>query len=371
MTLKETIIEVFLGVSIETWRLFEEAAPYLFLGFGIAALLEMVVPEEKIVTHLGASAGKFKSVLKASLAGVPIPLCSCGVIPAAISLKKRGASDGATLSFLISTPETGADSIAITYALLDPIMTVFRPLAAFVTALGAGVANNFLIREEKKPAQENLISLSPSTDTSDCGASCICSIEKNTIEEGVKQKIAGALRYAYVELLGDIAKWLIVGLVLAGIISFMIPEDLIRNYLGGGAASMFLMLLIGIPLYICATASTPLAAALIAKGMSPGTAFVFLLAGPATNAATITVVTRFLGKRAATLYLATIAIFALAFGLLLNFIYFRLGIEATSIVGTASDMLPDYVKTFFALLLTILIAYAFYLGKQESKCCEN
>ncbi len=371
MTLAETVSAILFGIASETWHLFEEAAPYLFLGFGIAALLEMAVPEDKIVQHLGASAGKFKSVLKASLAGVPIPLCSCGVIPAAISLKKRGASDGATLSFLISTPKTGADSIAITYALLDPIMTVFRPLAAFVTALGAGIANNLLIREEQNPVQNNLMTLSFSPNIASCGSSCDCNSGKDMKEGGYGQKIGNALRYAYVELLGDIAKWLLIGLVLAGIISYMIPEELIRTYLGGGIGSMFLMLLIGIPLYICATASTPLAAALIAKGMSPGTAFVFLLAGPATNAATITIVTKFLGKKAAALYLATIAIFALGFGLLLDLIYFRLGIEATSIVGTAKDVLPNEVKTFFAVILAFLIAYAFYHERKEGKSCGS
>ncbi|MDK2892099.1 SO_0444 family Cu/Zn efflux transporter [Methanohalophilus sp.] len=368
MTFTMTVIAAIFGIATETWHLFEEAAPYLFLGFGVAALLDMVVPEDKIVTHLGASAGKFKSVLKASLVGVPIPLCSCGVIPAAISLKKKGASNGAILSFLISTPETGTDSIAITYALLDPIMTVFRPLAAFVTALGAGIANNLLIRDEKTSALTNLITPSTLPNTLTCDTSCNCCIEEHDSESGNIQKITGAIRYAYVELLGDIVRWLIVGFVLAGIISYMIPEELIRTYLGGGAFSMFLMLLIGFPLYICATASTPLAAALLAKGMSPGTAFVFLLAGPATNTATITVVTRFLGKKVAAVYLIMIAVFALLFGHLLDFIYFKLGIDARFIVGNASDILPDYVKTFFAIVLTLLITYSLYKRRKGNSC---
>lgn len=369
MTLVETLIAAVFEIASETWYLFEEAAPYLFLGFGVAALLDVVVPEKKIVSHLGTSAGKFKSVLKASFAGVPIPLCSCGVIPAAMSLKKRGASNGATLSFLISTPETGADSIAITYALLDPLMTIFRPLAAFVTALGAGVANNLLVRE--KPISPSLITLSTPPVEVNPDATCHCCSNKHCEEGGIVQKFNDALRYAYVELLADIAKWLIVGLILAGVISYAIPDELIRTYLGGGAGSMILMLLIGIPLYICATASTPLAAALIAKGMSPGTAFVFLLAGPATNATTITVVTRFLGKQAVIVYLAMIALCALGFGLLLDLIYFRLGIEATSIVGSTSDILPHEAKRFFAVILALLITYSLYRKKQAEKSCEN
>ncbi|MHC1576878.1 MAG: SO_0444 family Cu/Zn efflux transporter, partial [Methanosarcinaceae archaeon] len=302
MSLQDTVIVVILGITAETWYLFEEAAPYLFLGFGMAALLDMVVPESKIISHLGSSAGKFRSVFKASLAGVPMPLCSCGVIPTAMSLKKRGASNGATVSFLISTPETGLDSIAITYALLDPIMTVFRPVAAFITAIGAGVANNLLIREEKLQPSLQPITLSSAPHEHDISPDCLCCGEKGSEKTGTMQQIVSALKYAYVELLGDISKWLVIGLVLAGVISYAIPDEFIRTYLGGGAVSMFLMLLIGIPMYICATASTPLAAALIAKGMSPGTAFVFLLAGPATNTATITVVAKFLGKQVAVVY---------------------------------------------------------------------
>jgi uncharacterized membrane protein YraQ (UPF0718 family) len=363
----DTVIAVLAGIAAETWYLFEEAAPYLFLGFGVAALLEMAVPEEKITNHLGAGAGKFKAVLKAALAGIPIPLCSCGVIPAAMSLKKRGASNGATLSFLISTPETGADSIAITYALLDPIMTVFRPLAAFVTALGAGITNNLLLREEKEaPVSQNLHTLPGHA----CQTACGCCGE-TTKEKGIAGKAASAFRYAYVELLGDISKWLIIGLIAAGIIAYLVPEEWIGTYLGGGAGSMIIMLLVGIPLYTCATASTPLAAALIAKGMSPGTAFVFLLAGPATNAATITVVTGSLGKKTAAVYLASIAVFALAFGLLLDAVYSTLGIDPASVVGTASDLLPDYVKTFFAVILGLMIVCSLYYSKKKGKSCEN
>jgi len=255
-----------MGIAGATWEIFAEAAPYLFLGFGIAGLLHALVPDEKIVSYLGASAGKVRSVINAAIAGVPLPLCSCG----------------------------GACSI---------------------------------------PAPQG---------------------------QSLSQRIYGSLKSAYVELLGDISKCLMVGIVIAGIISYAIPESFILSYLGGGVGSMLVMLVIGIPLYICATASTPLAAALIAKGMSPGTAFVFLLAGPATNAATITMVTKFLGKRSAAIYLASIGIFSIAFGLLLDFIYAKMGIEATSIVGYASEILPDDVKTLFAILMLPLIANGIY-----------
>ena len=146
------LLVLFSGVLLESWNIFVETAPYLIFGLGIAGLLNVLVPDQKIVDYLGASAGKIRSVINAALAGLPLPLCSCGVVPAAMSIRKRGANRGATLSFLISTPETGVDSIAVTYALLDPLMAVFRPLAALVTAVLTGLADNFLIGEcpEKK-----------------------------------------------------------------------------------------------------------------------------------------------------------------------------------------------------------------------------
>lgn len=368
------LTNLIVGIAIATWEIFTEAAPYLFLGFGIAGLLHALIPDEKIVSYLGASAGKVRSVVNAAIAGVPLPLCSCGVVPTAISLQKRGATKGATVSFLISTPETGVDSVAITYALLDPIMTIFRPIATLVTAISAGIVENLLVKDnintdaQPHPLPLNLQTIPLVTVSGDEDVSCSCSGTCSVPTpqgQSFSQRIYGSLKYAYVELLGDISKWLIVGIVIAGIISYAIPESFILAYLGGGVGSMLVMLIIGIPLYICATASTPLAAAFIAKGMSPGTAFVLLLAGPATNSATITMVAKFLGKRSAAIYLASIGTFSIAFGLLLDFIYVKLGIEATSIVGHASEILPDDVKTLFAILMLPLIANGIYHEMRE------
>lgn len=369
MPLVDAILSALLGIALESWNLFLEMAPYLFLGFTAAGLLHIFVPEEKIIKYLGESAGKIRSSINASLMGIPIPLCSCGVVPTALSLQKRGATKGATLSFLISTPETGVDSISITYALLDPIMTVFRPLATLITALSAGIAENFLGKEKrtvalnktaenKIPLNNNLLMTQPTAACED--SSCSCHVPSDNTELSGSQRLKEGMKYAYVELLGDISKWLVFGIVIAGIISYAVPYEVVHTYLGGGILSMLVMLLVGIPLYICATASTPLAAAFIAKGMSPGTAFVFLLAGPATNAATITMVTKFLGKRSAVLYLTTIAVCSLIFGLVLDMIYFRLGVEAISIVGSASEILPAQVKIVFALVLIPLMIYGIY-----------
>ncbi|AKB30346.1 Transporter [Methanosarcina siciliae T4/M] len=402
------------GILMASWEIFVEAAPYLIFGFGAAGVLNVVVPDQKIVDYLGNSAGKVRSVINASLAGLPLPLCSCGVIPAAMSIRKRGANRGATLSFLISTPQTGVDSIAITYALLDPLMTIFRPLATLATALLAGLADNLLIGEEPEKKeikkQENagkkteiiavstLVGVSaeyvketlsltsppatqaPGNKTSSCKtSSCSCGHggqeKKETGAEerskrSVKKQVLGGLKYAYIELPGDIAKWMLIGILLAGIISYAVPETLIQEYLGGGLGSMLVMLVVGIPLYICATASTPLAASLIAKGMSPGTAFVFLLAGPATNAATITMVVRFLGKRSAALYLGVISLCALGAGILLDWLYLNLGVSATSTLGSAGELLPEGIKIGFAALLLPLMLYGSFRRGQECGCTE-
>ena len=376
MALIDSIFSLIYGILAESWELLEEAAPYLFLGFAVAGLLHALVPDEKILKYLGKSAGKFRSAFNASLIGIPLPLCSCGVVPTALSLKNRGATKGATLSFLISTPETGVDSIAITYALLDPIMTVFRPIASMTTALFTGVAENIIGERigERKASKKTLLSydsgsiaLMQAPSCSD--SSCSCSSGTATVEDAsVLTKIKESLRYSFVELLGDISGWLIVGILVAGAISFAIPDEVVGDYLGGGVFSMLLMLVVSIPLYICATASTPLAAALVAKGMSPGTAFVFLLAGPATNAATITMVTKFLGKRSAAIYLSMIAVCSLAFGLLLDTIYFRLGIEASSIAGSTSEVLAPWIKTGFALVLIPFIINGIYKQRKQKKC---
>lgn len=360
MALSEFLLKFVTGVAIESWDLFEEAAPYLFLGFAVAGILHALVPDEKILKYLGKSAGKIRSALNASLLGIPLPLCSCGVVPTALSLKNRGATKGATLSFLISTPETGVDSIAITYALLDPIMTVFRPIASMTTALLTGIAENIMGgAKEESAKKENVLMMQPMAVCNDSSCSCGTDVVLDE-DSSTFRKLQEAFRYSFVELLGDISGWLMVGILFAGIISYVIPEELVGDYLGGGVFSMLIVLAVGIPLYICATASTPLAAALVSKGMSPGTAFVFLLAGPATNAATITMVAKYLGKRSATLYLGMIALCSLAFGLLLDAIYLKLGIELSTIVGSASDVLAPGIKTMFALLLIPFILHGVY-----------
>ncbi len=251
-----------IGLFREIWHTLDDASAYILFGIFIAGLIQTFVDKDRIAKHLGKPG--IKSVILAAIFGVPLPLCSCGVIPTAVSLRRNGASKGAVLSFLISTPESGIDSIAISYALLDPIMTIFRPIAAFVTAFIAGSSENIFGKKNEGLTTQQ-------TDT------CIfCDDEDEHHNHSFIHKLKYGMRYAFIDLLADIAIWLTLGIIIGGIISYFVPQNIIENYIGSGFYAMLFMLAIGIPLYICASASTPIAAALIAKGMSPGVALVFL-----------------------------------------------------------------------------------------------
>jgi len=338
-------MNILLEIFSESWELLRESSLYVLFGIFVAGLMRVFVSPEAVSRHLGK--GKVRSVLKAAAIGVPIPLCSCGVLPAAVSLKRQGANNGATTAFLISTPESGVDSIALTYALLDPVMTVARPVAAFTTAAVAGVAENMLSpeQEEKKVPPDLRCTVDNCCDGVDCLP------ETHKTHHTFFEKIRAGLSYALFELWGDIAPWYLLGLVLAGVITVLIPTELMSRYLGGGLPAMLIMLAVGIPLYICATASTPIAAALILKGVSPGAALVFLLAGPATNVTSLTVLFGLLGKRATAIYLASIAVVSVAFGLALDQVYALLGISAQAVAGQAAEIIPLWAQVAGALAL--------------------
>jgi uncharacterized membrane protein YraQ (UPF0718 family) len=277
-------------------------------------------------------------------------------LPAAVSLRKQGANNGAATAFLISTPESGVDSISITYALLDPIMTVARPLAAFVTATFAGIAENLF--GSSRENQSIIPDLSCPVDN--CCDGKNCDPETHRSHHTFLEKIKAGVGYAFGDLWDDIAKWFLFGVLLAGFITVLIPDDIFSRYLGSGLSAMLLMLAIGIPLYICATASTPIAAALILKGVSPGAALVFLLVGPATNVASLTVLMGVLGKRATAIYLATIAVAAVLFGLAVDHVYAIMGYSAQAMVGQASEVLPLWSQWAAALLVLFLSVKPLY-----------
>lgn len=334
------------GILNDTWHLFLESSLYIIFGLIISGLLRTFLNPSSVAHHLGH--GKVTSVIKASLLGIPIPLCSCGVLPAAASLKKQGANNGATTSFLISTPESGADSIAISYALLDPILTVARPVVAFVTAALAGILENVTgTRKESGPPLEPDLSC----PIDGCCDGKDCSPANHRRHHSFYEKIASGMKFAVTEVWGDLALLFFVGLFLAGAITYMIPDDVFGRYMGGGLSAMLIMLVVGIPLYICATASTPIAAALILKGVSPGAALVFLIAGPATNITSLTVLMGILGRRATAIYLATIAVMAILFGLAVDQVYALLGISARATMGQAAEFMPLSAKYLGAFLL--------------------
>ncbi len=272
------------------------------------------------------------------------------MLPAAASLKKQGANKGATSAFLISTPESGVDSIAITYALLDPIMTVVRPIAAFVTALAAGFLENSI----NDPGAGKGIDKDLSCPVDNCCDGTDCDPQEHKNHHSLFEKWKAGIRFGVIDVWGDIVVWFFAGLLIAGIITTIIPEDLMSRYLGGGIHSMLIMLMVGVPLYICATASTPIAAALILKGVSPGAALVFLLAGPATNVTSLSVLYGILGKKSTVRYLLVLSIFAVLFGLGVDQVYRLSNISPQAILGEASEVIPYWLKLVGTLMLLML-----------------
>ena len=279
-------------------ELFNKISPFLILGFLISGILSILLTVEMISKYLGKKS--FSSIFFASLFGVPLPLCSCGVIPVTAYLRNHGASKGAAASFLISTPQTGVDSIMVTYSLLGPLMAIYRPIIAFISGLIGGVIIN--------KYDDDSDSLAKSSCDEDC-----------CIGYDSKSKLIKILHYGFVRLPLDIFKPLIVGLLLSALISIIIPDNSFIS-IGGGILGMFIMLFVSLPMYICATASIPLAFIFLEKGFSLGAILVFLMAGPATNLTTITVTLKILGKKSTAFYLLTIMVISLISGYILDLI---------------------------------------------------
>ena len=281
------------------------------------------------------------------------------MLPAAASFRKQGANKGAVASFLVSTPESGIDSIAITYALLDPIMTAARPIAAFITGITAGTLENlFSYNRERKSQEEQASAVVPSAIPMPGKAA-------STPTATLKTRFSEGMRYAFVDVWGDIVSWFFIGLLIAGAITVCIPDQWSEMALGGGIVSMLSMLILGLPVYICATASTPVAAALLLKGASPGAVLVFLLVGPATNMTSLSVLIKILGKMGTIRYLATIAISALLFGLGIDFLYQALDLAPKALIREAAEIVPSGVKLGSAIILMGLSFYHLYRRLHE------
>ncbi|RKY09486.1 MAG: permease [Planctomycetota bacterium] len=324
------------------WGTLAEMSPYLLFGFFVAGLLSVFVSPQLVERHLGGKG--IWPLVKASAFGVPLPLCSCGVIPVSMSLRKHGASKGAALAFLLSTPQTGVDSILVTLSLLGPVYAIFRPVAALITGM---IGGGLVQLSDPEPADES----QPA-----CTDAC-CSEKKQ------KPKIVRALRHGFVTLPRDIGKAMLIGLIIAAVISAVVPDDFFAPFLGGGILAMIIMMALGIPVYVCATASVPVAAALIAKGVSPGVAMVFLMTGPATNAAAFMTIWSVLGKKTAITYIITVAGAAIAAGLLLDRIVQGIGAD---IVSKPGWMLPPVVKYISAVLLLAVLTFAIVRERKTS-----
>lgn len=325
-----------------------DMAPWLLLGFLIAGILHVYFPQGKINRLLGSS--NMKSVFRAALIGIPLPLCSCGVIPTGISIHKKGASKGAAISFLISTPQTGIDSIMVTYSLLGLPFAIIRPIIALITGIFGGTVTNKL---------EPSLAVKPFDDLA-------ITSEK---DEKKKNPVIETFRYAFIEFMEDIAKWLIIGLLIAALIAVFVPDDFFATYIHNDLLGMLIILAASIPIYVCATSSVPIAAVLIMKGVSPGAALVFLMAGPATNAATISVIGNSMDRKTLFIYLITLITGALLSGLFIDNILPRdwfTGAVSLLQSGHRHGILPYSVHLISGILFTLFILNI-YLRKLNKK----
>ena len=419
--------------------LFLESAPWLLLGLILAGLLKMFVPMSWMHKQLGGHG--LKTTVKAALFGAPLPLCSCGVIPAAIGLRRAGASKAATTSFLVSTPETGVDSVSISYVLLGPFMAIVRPIAAVASAIVAGLLvgrddDDGIVNikgEEKKQASsslksccsekaKNTVKMTPMNTTSLMQPPQLDSLKKineqkkrccSTKEEKVETKpccsskksdetaeskgtqesccssvkdvaadlkgtsiigrIGKGLHYAATDLVRDTTIWLLIGLFFAALIQTFVPGDFLAKW-GNGIIAMLVMVIISVPMYICATASTPIAAGLLLAGVSPGAVLVFMLAGPATNIATLGVVTKELGKRALYGYLGGVLGVALVSGILVNYLVDTFGFKVMPQIGEHHELLPYWLTLGSGIILAILMIKVLFnkLPKNwfHKDCCQ-
>ena len=315
------------GFFISLLNVVCEMAPYLLLGFFVAGVLHVFVPQKFYANYLSRN-NKF-SVLWAALLGIPLPLCSCGVIPTAIGLRNEKASKGAIASFLIATPQTGIDSILATFSLMGLGFAIIRPTAALITGVCGGLLVNRLVHED------NIVDID----------NCSCQVEKGN-------RIWRVLKYAYYDMLRDIGLRLLIGLIVAALIQVAVPDEFFLSFGSQPLLQMLVILVIAVPMYICSTGSIPVAAALMMKGLSPGAALVMLMAGPAVNLASILVVHKSMGRRFTSIYLMTIVGFAVLFGLL------DFSVAAQDACCMSTSALPSPFKIICATVLTLLIVFA-------------
>lgn len=350
-----------------------EASPWLVLGLLIGGLIKALVPTRLLQKHL--SGHGLLSITKAALFGAPLPLCSCGVVPVALGLRRAGASKPATVSFLVSTPETGVDSVTISYALLGPFMAIVRPIAAVASAIVAGllVGRSEDVPLEKSQHKANVDSCCgnevPAPELKSCcsttkqeSSSC-CGASKSATSKGAilqnkkksfRQEAWAGIVYSFNTLFVEVLFWLIIGLVFAALVKTFVPITFLAEW-GSGLPAMLIMLLIGIPMYVCATASTPIAAGLLLAGVSPGTAMVFLMAGPATNISTLGIIGKELGRRSLIAYLTGVGVVTLLTGFIVDFLVGFWNIDVHAQISHSQEMVPAIIAWASLLLLMAVV----------------
>lgn len=316
------------------WSTICKMSPYLLFGFAVAGVLRVLIPTAFIQKHLGGKG--IWPIIKSSLFGVPLPLCSCGVTPVAMSLRKRGASKGATIALLLSAPQTGADNIFVVFSLLGIVFAIASPIIALITGIIGGAAVDLFDKNAGTITEES-------------------ANDENPTEQ--KNKFLIAFRHSFVALPKDIGLAMLLGMLLAALISVIVPDDFFADKIGTGIGAMVLMMLVGIPIYVCSTASVPIAAAMIAKGLTPGAAFVFLMTGPATNIATFVTIWKVLGSRTAIIYLMTVAVCALTAGILLDSMFTGLGRDIQS---HCHNMAATPIEHISAMILLAVLVFGIY-----------
>ena len=336
------------------WVTLTVMSPYLLFGFFVAGIMSVFISPKLIETHLGGRG--IWPVVKASLFGVPLPLCSCGVIPVTVSLRKHGASKGASISFLLSTPQTGIDSMFVTFGMLGPVFAIFRPVIAFVTGIVGGVAVETLAHTPRQADAQRQQDNAKSSE-GECQDPCC----KKT-REG---KIVRLLKYGFLTLPKDIGSAMLGGLIIAALIGVFVPGDFILEGVEtlGTFGTMLVMMALGIPVYVCATASVPLAAVMIAKGICPGAVLVFLMTGPATNAAAFATIWKVMGSRTAIIYIFTVIGCALGSGLLLELLFSKFAVQSEHI----HEMAPSLAGHISAVLLLAILLNGIYAKSIKQK----
>ena len=361
----------------EILHLINQMSPYLLLGFLLAGIMHAFIPKRYFTRYL--SKPDLRSVVNAALLGIPLPLCSCGVLPTAMSLRKEGASKGAATSFLIATPQTGVDSIIATFSLMGLPFAVIRPIVALVTALFGGTLVNVIDKEKPEKAEEaeHCCCHHEEEEAGHCcchheeeeAGHCCCHHEADAKQTTFFGKCLVALRYAFVDMIADIGKWLVLGLVIAALITVLVPDTFFAVFADNTWLSILLVLAISIPMYICATGSIPIAVALMLKGLTPGAALVLLMAGPAANFASILVIRKQLGLRTLMAYLAAIVGGAIGGALVIDYLLPRAWFTDHLVQMSAHCVEgASWFQWTCTAVLLLLLSYAFYKNRKKKSC---